>query len=144
MVPSLVNHHDMVYCIGGRSGGALAVRAGGQGDVTGSRRVWTSKKGSNVSSPVFYQEHLYWAHEQLGIINCVQADTGELLYEERLPRAGQIYASPVLAGGNLYFVTRSGSVFITRRNHVSNSWRRTAWMTGVGSMQVRWWTVTGF
>ena len=112
MVPSLVNHREVVYCIGGRTGGALAVRAGGRGDVTESHRVWTLKKGSNVSSPVFHQGHLYWAHEQLGIINCVQAERGELLYEERLPRAGQFYASPVLAGGKLYFVSRDGSVFV--------------------------------
>ena len=32
MVPSLVNDKDMVYCIGGRTGGGLAVRAGGQSD----------------------------------------------------------------------------------------------------------------
>lgn len=114
MVPSLVNHHSMVYCIGGRSGGALAVRVGGRGDVTGSHRAWTMKKGSNVSSPVFYQGHLYWAHEQLGIINCVEAETGELVYEERLPRAGQVYSSPILAGENLYFVTRGGSVFVIK------------------------------
>ncbi|MHB1309341.1 MAG: outer membrane protein assembly factor BamB family protein, partial [Limisphaerales bacterium] len=52
MVPSLVNDRDVVYCIGGRTGGSLAVRAGGRGEVTQSHRLWTLNKGSNVSSPL--------------------------------------------------------------------------------------------
>ena len=46
MVPSVVAHDGVVYCIGGRSGIiGLAVRAGGKGDVTKTHRLWTSKKG---------------------------------------------------------------------------------------------------
>jgi outer membrane protein assembly factor BamB len=112
MVPSLVNDRDVVYCIGGRTGGALAVRAGGRGDVTASRRLWTLSKGSNVSSPILHQGHLYWLHENLGIAYCVEAASGKLVYEERLARAGQFYGSPVLAGGRLYAFTRSGVGFV--------------------------------
>jgi outer membrane protein assembly factor BamB len=112
MVPSLVNDRDVVYCIGGRSGGSLAVRAGGRGDVTQSHRLWTLNKGSNVSSPIFHQRHLYWLHENLGIACCVEAATGKVVFEERLIGAGQFYASPVLADGKLYCVARRGGVIV--------------------------------
>jgi len=112
MVPSLVNDQERVYCIGGRSGGGLAVRAGGRGDVTQSRRVWTITRGSNVSSPVFHEGHLYFLHENNGIAYCVEAATGNLVFEERLADAGQFYASPVLADGRLYAVGRRGTVFV--------------------------------
>lgn len=112
MVPSLVNEGGLVCCIGGRSGGALAVRAGGRGDVTSTRRLWKIAKGSNVPSPVLHEGHLYWFHENLGIAWCVEAATGEVRFEERLDRAGQIYASPVLAGGRIYAVTRGGTAFV--------------------------------
>lgn len=112
MVPSLVNDRDVVYCIGGRSGGALAVRAGGRGDVTQSHRMWTLSKGSNVSSPIFHEGHLYWLHENLGIAYCVEAATGRLVFEERLTGAGQFYASPILAEGKLYCVGRRDGVFV--------------------------------
>ena len=57
----------VVYCIGGRIGRrALAVRAGGRGDVTETHRLWTGTKGSNVSSPVFHDGHLYWMHDEPG------------------------------------------------------------------------------
>jgi outer membrane protein assembly factor BamB len=112
MVPSLVCDKDVVYCIGGRTGGALAVRAGGRGDVTESRRLWTLGKGSNVSSPVLHEGHLYWLHENLGVAYCVEGATGKVIYEERLSNAGQFYASPILADGKLYGLTRNGRVFV--------------------------------
>jgi outer membrane protein assembly factor BamB len=101
-----------VYCIGGRSGGGLAVRAGGRGEVTASHRVWTLNKGSNVSSPVFHHGHLYFLHENLGVVYCVEAATGKLVFEERLANAGQFYSSPIIAEGRLYCVGRRGGVFV--------------------------------
>jgi len=113
MVPSVVAAEGVIYCLGGRSGtAALAVRAGGSGDVTGTHRLWTSQKGSNVTSPVYLDGHLYWAHESREIAYCVQAATGKVVYEQRLDRAGQFYASALLADGRLYYVTRSGKTFV--------------------------------
>ena len=113
MVPSVVAADGVVYCLGGRSGtAALAVRAGGSGDVTDSHRLWTSQKGSNVSSPVYHDGHLYWMHEKRGIAYCAKAATGEIVYEQRLERAGQVYASALLADGRLYYLTRDGKTFV--------------------------------
>lgn len=113
MVPSVVAADGIVYCLGGRSGiAALAVRAGGSGDVTESHRLWTSQKGSNVSSPVYLDGHLYWMHEQRGVAYCAKADTGEVVYEQRLERAGQVYSSALLADGKLYYLTREGRTFV--------------------------------
>lgn len=113
MVPSPIAHDDVVYCFGGRSGVAsLAIRSGGSGDVTASHRIWTSLKGSNVTSPVYRDGHLYWMHEQRGVAYCAVAETGDLVYERRLERAGQVYASAVLAGERVYYLTRGGRTFV--------------------------------
>lgn len=112
MAPSLVAHGDVVYSVGGRSGGGLAVRAGGKGDVTDTHRLWTIGKGSNVTSPVLHEGRLYWMHESLGIAYCAEASTGEIVYEERVRRGGQVYASPVLADGKLYYVARHGATYV--------------------------------
>jgi outer membrane protein assembly factor BamB len=117
MVPSVVADKGVVYCLGGRSGvAALAVRTGGSGDVTASHRLWTSEKGSNVSSPVYHDGHLYWMHEQSGVAFCAKAASGEIVYEQQLARAGQVYASALLADGRLYYVTRSGTTFVVAAN----------------------------
>lgn len=112
MVPCLVADEGVVYCVGGRSGGGLAVRTGGRGDITRSHRLWTIRKGSNVTSPIFHQGHLYWMHDGLGIAYCAETKTGRIVYEERIPRAGEVYASAVLAGGNLYYITRDGRTLV--------------------------------
>ena len=113
MVPCPVAADGVVYILGGRSGiASLAVRAGGRGDVTKTHRLWTSTRGSNVTSPVYRDGHLYWMHEKLGIAYCARADTGKLLYEKRLNRAGQVYASALLADGRVYYLNRSGRMFV--------------------------------
>jgi len=115
MVPSMVADGGIVYCIGGRSGKAysLAVRAGGRGDVTDTHRLWRADKYSNVSSPIYHEGHLYFAHEQRAVAYCLDAKTGRVVYERRLePRAGQVYPSPVLADGKLYYLTRRSGTFV--------------------------------
>lgn len=114
MAPSVVAEGGVVYIIGGRSGNALAVRAGGKGDVTATHRIWTGLKGSNVSSPVYYKGHLYWMNDNQGTAYCADAKTGELKYETRVPGAGQVYASPLLADGKLYYTSRDGQTFVLR------------------------------
>lgn len=112
MVPSLVAQDGVVYAIGGRSGGALAVKLGGLGDVTETHRLWTGKKGSNVSSPICHEGHLYWMHDNQGIAYCASAKTGAIVYERRIPRAAQVYGSPVLADGKIYYPARDGTTFV--------------------------------
>ncbi len=113
MVPSVVAHEGMVYCLGGRSGVAsLAVKTGGKGDVTQTHRIWTSFKGSNVTSPVFHDGHIYFMNDNHEIAYCVKADSGELAYEKRMNRSGQVYASTLLAGDRVYYLTRDGRTFV--------------------------------
>lgn len=113
MVPSVIAEKGIVYCLGGRSGtAALAVKAGGTGEVTADNRLWTSTKGSNVTSPVFHDGYLYFANDSRGVAYCMKADTGEVLYEQRLERADQVYGSAILAGGNVYYLSRNGKTFV--------------------------------
>lgn len=110
--PSVVAHEGIVYAIGGRSKPGLAVRAGGRGDVT-SQRLWQTSKGSNVSSPVYHEGYLYWANESGGTVYSVNAETGELVYQQRLePRPDLIYASPIVADGKLYYVSRDRGTYV--------------------------------
>jgi outer membrane protein assembly factor BamB len=112
IVPSVVLHEGVLWSLGGRSGIAgVGVKPGGRGDVTDSHRLWTSRKGSNVSSPVARDGRVYWVNDSLAIAYCADARTGELLYEERIG-GDQFYASPVLADGKIYYVARSGRVHV--------------------------------
>jgi outer membrane protein assembly factor BamB len=113
MVPSVVADSGIIYCLGGRSGTAsLAVRAGGQGDVTKTHRLWTGQKGSNVSSPVHKDGYIYWVNDSRETAYCAKAATGEVIYEQRLPRGGQFYASALLVNDKLFYVNRQGKTFV--------------------------------
>lgn len=111
--PSVIGHAGIIYAIGGRSNTAIAVRAGGEGDVTKTHTLWRQNRGSNVSSPVYHDGHLYWASESKGVVYCLDAVKGTVLYEERLkPNPDRIYASAVLADGKIYYVSRNNGTFV--------------------------------
>jgi outer membrane protein assembly factor BamB len=55
---------------------------------------------------------MYWASDNQGIVYCADAASGEIVYQERLPRGDQIYASPILADGKIYYLTRTGKTFV--------------------------------
>lgn len=111
--PSVVAHDGVVFAIGGRKNTALAVRAGGKGNVSQSHTLWRINKGSNVTSPVYHAGHIYWAHESRGSVYCVNGATGDVVYEARLqPPPRLIYASPVVADGRLYYVSREKGTYV--------------------------------
>src|SRR5262249_45638260 len=86
--PSVVFHDGVVYAIGGGHT-SLAIRAGGHGDVSKTHVLWREGKGSNVSSLVYHDGHIYWASDSGGTITCQDAATGRTVYQERLkPESG--------------------------------------------------------
>lgn len=112
MVPGLIAKEGIVFCVGGRSNQGLAVKAGGKGDVTKTHRLWTINRGSNVTSPLWHESHVYWANDNTGTAYCAEMATGKVVYDQRLERANQIYASPVLANGLIYYLDRSGRTYV--------------------------------
>jgi outer membrane protein assembly factor BamB len=110
--PSVVAHDGVVYAIGGGHT-SLAVRAGGRGDVTKTHTVWRQDKGSNVSSPVYLDGHLYWANDHGGVVTCQDAATGQVVYQERLqPPSDIVYASCLHADGKLYYVSQHQGTYV--------------------------------
>jgi outer membrane protein assembly factor BamB len=108
--PSVISEKGVVYAIGGRTSRAIAVRAGGRGDVTETHQLWEAKAGANVSSPVIHDGHMYWVSDRNRVAYCVRLEDGEIVYSERFK--GQPYASTLVADDKLYVVTRYDGVFV--------------------------------
>ncbi len=108
--PSIVSHEGVIYVIGGRTSKAIAIRAGGRGDVTQSHRLWEAAAGANVTSPVVYDGHLYWVSDRNLVAYCVRLTDGEVIYSKRVK--DQPYASTVAGDGKLYVVTRNGGTYV--------------------------------
>jgi hypothetical protein len=111
VVPVPISHDGVVYCLGGRQNRSIAVLLGGRGDVTESHKLWEVNIGANVTSPVYYKGHLYWASDK-AIANCLNAKTGEAVYRERLNTRSRIYASMVRAGDRLLVTTRDQGIVV--------------------------------
>ena len=108
--PSVISQQGIVYAIGGRRSRAIAVRAGGRGDVTDSHKLWEAQAGANVSSPVIHDGHMYWVSDRNKVAYCVRLNDGAIIYSERF--RGQPYASAALGDGKIYIVTRYDGIYV--------------------------------
>ncbi len=108
-----IHANGMVYLMSGYRGQALqAVRlAGARGDLAQSPNlVWShGRNTSYVPSAALYNQRLYFVRGNTAVLSCLNAATGEVLYEgQRLRGLRQIYASPVCADGRVYITSRDG------------------------------------
>lgn len=113
VVPRPVCDGDVVYfSTGFGKPHLLAVRIDGSGDVTDSHLEWVVERGIPAKpSPILHQGFIYLIDDN-GVASCLRAADGELVWKERI--GGQYSASPVLAGGRLYFWSQEGKVTVIR------------------------------
>ena len=116
-VPSPVVSDDLVVLTSGSpSKIALAIRAGGNGDVTGtSQLVWSYNKGTAyVPSPILYGDYVYLMTDR-GLLTCLDAKTGKMEYEgARVPKPTTFLASPVAYEGKILLTSEEGETFILK------------------------------
>jgi outer membrane protein assembly factor BamB len=85
------------------SNGTTALRIGK--GVTQPTVAWTSNRlGMNGASPIVHDGKVYVLSGS--IAKCADLATGELEWQVRL--SGRFWASPILAGGHLYFINQDG------------------------------------
>ena len=92
--------------------GLLAIKPGGKGNVTATHVLWREKKAlPEVPSPLHYRERIYLVRDG-GIVTCLEAKTGRLLYRGRLGAGGPYFASPVAGDGKVYAASLDGVVVV--------------------------------
>ena len=117
VIPTPAVGHGLIFCSSGRAGPTLAIRPGGQGDVTDTHVAWKTTRGSPfVPSPLVYGDYLYLVNDMSSIITCLNAKTGETVWQERLgrPRREGISASPVVVDGKLFVTNDDGQTFVLK------------------------------
>ena len=91
-----------------------AIRPGGRGDITESHVSWNLRRGiPEIPTPIFHAGRLYLVRAG-GILSCVNTQTGEVIYRERLGAAGQYSASPVIADGHLVLISDRGVLTVVK------------------------------
>jgi outer membrane protein assembly factor BamB len=112
---SPIYSEGIIVSMGGFGGSAIAVRAGGSGDITASRRLWHHPQSpQRIGSGVIHEGHIY-IHNDPGTAQCINLKTGAMVWQERLKGAastGQNWSSVMLAGDNCYTITQGGDCFV--------------------------------
>jgi outer membrane protein assembly factor BamB len=106
---TLVWEGDIVFASGGYpKAETLAVRADGSGEV-----LWRNRQKCYEQSLLVYEGYVY-ALTDGGILYCWRARDGREMWSQRL--RGPVSASPVLAGGNIYWANELGTMYVFRPN----------------------------
>lgn len=110
---SLVVGDGLVVAMGGFQGPAIGLKLGGKGDVTESNRLWRVEKGNpqRIGSGVMTGGLVYMANAGPGVAQCIDPQTGEEKWKNRLP-GGAYWGSLVLIDGKLFATAQDGTTVV--------------------------------
>ncbi len=93
-----------------------AFRLNGQGDIANTASVaWSVDRNTpDIASPLLVSGRLYFFKGKGGLLTCADAATGDQYYSSVRTGLGNIYASPVAAGGNIYLSDRMGTTVVIK------------------------------
>jgi outer membrane protein assembly factor BamB len=112
-IPTPVFHDGLIYMVRGyRNSDFLALRPGGRGDISATGILWRAPSGASYVPSILYYDGLIYVTNEVGIVTCADAATGERVWRERL--GGIFFASPVAGDGKVYFVSETGETFVMR------------------------------
>jgi len=95
-----------------REHGLLAIRPGGAGNVSPKNILWKESRGvPEVPTPLVYKNRVYTVTNG-GTVSCMNANTGQLIFRERLGAPGGYFASPIAAGDRVYFTSGDGVITV--------------------------------
>ena len=87
----------------------IAIRAGGEGDITASGLAWRvdDLDGPDVPTPAYDGTYLYVVNDR-GVVSCLEAKTGKVVWGPERTAVGVVSTSPIVADGKLYVTNESG------------------------------------
>jgi outer membrane protein assembly factor BamB len=103
----------------GRMSPIYAIKPGATGDISLKEDVtsndhiaWSVKRGgSYMQTLLVVGEYLYNLRGN-GALFCFRAETGEVVYRERVGEGASFSASPVAADGKFYLASENGNVYV--------------------------------
>ncbi|MFN3324792.1 MAG: PQQ-binding-like beta-propeller repeat protein [Bryobacteraceae bacterium] len=91
----------------------IGFKAGGSGDITGKSELWTNNLGADVPTPATDGKYIYVLVDN-GVINCLEAETGKVIYQGQRIELGTYSSSPLLADGKIYCTNEEGTTTVVQ------------------------------
>jgi outer membrane protein assembly factor BamB len=108
---------DKVFTTSTRGRPFIAFRAGGAGDITKKSELWTNNLGADVPTPTTDGKYVYVLVDN-GVMNCIEADTGKVVYQGQRIENGTYSSSPLLADGKIYATSEDGTTTVVKAGPV--------------------------
>jgi len=90
----------------------MAVNTDGKGDITATNVLWKKRSGRlQLMTPVILNGLIYTVDSNNNMM-CIEASTGKEVWTSRMK--SNFNASPVIAGGNIYFFSVRGDVVVIK------------------------------
>ncbi|MFO0903963.1 MAG: PQQ-binding-like beta-propeller repeat protein [Pirellulales bacterium] len=113
VIPRPVYAHGLLFIgTGYDSPTVMAIRPGGDGDVTDTHVAWTVKKGAPHTPSLLVVDDLLYMVSDGGVASCLEAATGKEVWQQRI--GGNYSASPLYADGKIYFQSETGDTTIVK------------------------------
>ncbi|TWU10910.1 outer membrane protein assembly factor BamB family protein [Allorhodopirellula heiligendammensis] len=109
---------DTIVVLGGYGGASLAVRVGGQGDVTRSHQVWHRPRDKGwLGTGVAHDGAIYISGLE-GILSCIDVLSGDELWRKRIGGGGTWASITQTDDGRMFLLDKSGrtTVFAPNRD----------------------------
>lgn len=110
-IASSVHIGDTVYTPSTRGNPFIAFKAGGEGWISESAKVWENTLGADVPTPATDGKRLFVVNDR-GILNVLDAKTGGLLTDRLRLEPGTYSSSPLLADGKVYATNEQGTTTV--------------------------------
>jgi outer membrane protein assembly factor BamB len=90
----------------------MALRPDAVGTNEETRIAWKYSRGiPEIPTPLCYEHKLFVVRDG-GLLQCLEAASGKVLYQERLGVGGGYTASPIAADGRVYLPSHSGTIVV--------------------------------
>ena len=106
-----------VYASASRGAPMIGFKAGGSGNITGKNELWTHNLGADVPTPTTDGKYVYVLVDN-GLLNCIEAESGKIVYQRQRLELGTYSASPLLADGKIYCVSEEGVTTVVKAGPV--------------------------
>lgn len=91
----------------------IAFRTDGRGDVTASKKLWSTDYGPDVPTPTSDGERLYIIDDK-GISLNLRVSDGSTIWDRTRIEPGTYSASPLLADGKIYAISEEGTTTVLK------------------------------
>ena len=111
VIPKPVLHNGLLYvCTSYNTPWIYCIDPSGKGDVTETHVKWSHQKQVPHTPSIIVRDELIYMVSDRGIGSCLEAKTGEVVWQERI--GGNYSASPVYANGLIYLQSEQGDATV--------------------------------